>query len=250
MPGLGHPVAARLARGEGDAEVGHQRSAVVHQDVLGLDVAVDHAVPVGVVQRRGDLGGDPDRVGHGELLLPVEPAPERLPLDEGHDVEEEAVGLARVEQRQDVRVLEVGGELDLGQEPLGADHGRELRAQQLERDLAVVLQVLREVHRRHAAGADLTFDPVAVGERYLEAVLQLGHGGLWWGLAERCPRFGRLASDSPCLTAAVPTPILGSRGHPAFAVSRRSRRFSIAGGPSWHKQPRFPPRRSSRPPRL
>ena len=98
-----------------------------------------------------------------------------LALDEGHDVEQEAVGLARVEERQDVRVLEVGGELDLGQEPLGADHGGELGAQQLERHLAVVLEVLGEVDGGHAAGADLTFDPVAVGEGYLEAALELGH---------------------------------------------------------------------------
>ena len=58
-----------------------------------------------------------------------------LALDERHDVEEAAVRLARVEQREDVRVLEVGGELDLGEEPLGADHGGELGPQDLERDL-------------------------------------------------------------------------------------------------------------------
>ena len=54
--GLGHPVPAGLAGGERDAEVGHQRAPVVQQDVLRLDVAVDHAVPVGVVERVGHLG--------------------------------------------------------------------------------------------------------------------------------------------------------------------------------------------------
>ena len=116
-----------LARGERDAEVGDERLAIVEQDVLGLDVAVDDAVPVRVVERRGDLGGDSHRVGHGQLLLPVEPVRSDLALDERHDVEEEAVDLAGVEQREDVRVLEVGGELDLGQEPLGADDGRRVR---------------------------------------------------------------------------------------------------------------------------
>ena len=48
--GLGHAGAARLAGGERDAEVGDERAAVVQQDVLRLDVAVDHAVPMGVVQ--------------------------------------------------------------------------------------------------------------------------------------------------------------------------------------------------------
>ena len=54
--GLGERAVAaqRLA----DAEVGHQGRAFVEQDVLGLDVAVDHVVAVGVVQRGGDLAGD------------------------------------------------------------------------------------------------------------------------------------------------------------------------------------------------
>ena len=53
--GLRHPVAAGVAHGQRDAEVGDQRRPVVQQDVLRLDVAVDHAVAVGVVQRRADL---------------------------------------------------------------------------------------------------------------------------------------------------------------------------------------------------
>ena len=65
-------------------------------------------------------------------------------------------------------MLEIGGELDLGEEPLGADHGGQLGAQQLERDLAVVLQVLGQVHRRHPAGADLALDPIAVRQGQLE----------------------------------------------------------------------------------
>ena len=150
-PGLGHPAAAGLARGQRDAEVGDQRLAVVQQDVLGLDVAVDDAVAVGVVERAGDFGGDAHRIGDRELLLPIEPVPKDLALDERHHVEEEGIGRAGVEQRQDVRVLQVGGRLDLAEEPVGADDRGQLRPQDLDRDLAVVLEVLGEVHRRHAA---------------------------------------------------------------------------------------------------
>ena len=50
-PGLRHPAAAGLVHREGDAEVGHQRRPVLQQDVLRLDVAVHHAVAVGVVER-------------------------------------------------------------------------------------------------------------------------------------------------------------------------------------------------------
>ena len=89
---------------------------------------------------------------------------ERLAVDERHDVVEEAVGLARVEERQDVRMLQVRGGLDLDQEPLGADDGGQFGLQDLERDLAVVLQVLGQVHRGHAALAELALDAVAAGQ--------------------------------------------------------------------------------------
>ena len=174
--GLGHPGAARLARGQGDAEIGHQRLAVVQHHVLGLDVPVDHAVPVRVVERRGHLGRDSQCVGDRELLLPDEPVAERFPFDERHDIEEKGVGLARIEQRQDVRVLQVGGGSDFAQEALGADDGGELRPEHLDRHPAVVLRVLREEDRRHATLAHLALEAVAVGERDAEAVHEHGHG--------------------------------------------------------------------------
>ena len=147
----------------------------MEQDVLGLDVAVDHAVLVGVLQRVGHLAGDAHRVLDGQLLLARQPVAQRLALDVGHDVEDQPVGLARVEQREDVRVLEVGGGLDLGQEPLGAEDGGQLGAQDLERDLAVVPHVVRQVHRGHAAGAQLALDDVAVGEGGGEAAEGVRH---------------------------------------------------------------------------
>ena len=113
QPGLRHPPARRRAHRQRDPEVHHHRPPVVQQDVLGLDVAVDHPVAVRVVQRVGHLGGDPHRLVDAELRLAVQLVADRLALDVGHDVVEEAVGLARVEQRQDVRVLQCGGGLDL-----------------------------------------------------------------------------------------------------------------------------------------
>ena len=69
-------------------------------------------------------------------------------------------------------MLQIRRGLDLGEEPLGADHRGELRPQHLDRDLAVVLEVLRQIHRRHAARAQLPLDAVAVGEgRWLQAAI-------------------------------------------------------------------------------
>jgi len=63
-----------------------------------------------------------------------------------------------------VRVLEIGGGADLGQEAFGAHHGRQLGLEDLEGHLPVVAQVLRQVHRGHAALAELALDAVAAGK--------------------------------------------------------------------------------------
>ncbi len=41
----------------------------------------------------------------------------------------------------------------------------------------MVFQVLGEIDRGHAAAAEFPLDPVAVGERCLEAIEQVGHLG-------------------------------------------------------------------------
>ena len=110
-----------------------------------------------------------------ELPLAVEPLAERSPLDERHHVEEEPVGVARVEQREDVRVLERRGGPDLEHEPVGAEHGGELGPQHLDRHLAVVLQVVGQIDRGHAALAELALEPVAVGEGGGEAGRDFAH---------------------------------------------------------------------------
>ena len=61
-------------------------------------------------------------------------------------------------------MLQRRGGLDLHHEALGADDGGELGLQDLERHLAVVLEVLGQVDGGHAPLAQLPLDAVAVGE--------------------------------------------------------------------------------------
>ena len=75
-------------------------------------------------------------------------------------------------------MLERRGGLDLLDEPLGAEHGGELGLQDLDRDLAVVLEVLGQVDRGHPALAELALDPVAVGEGRGEASRNWRHAHL------------------------------------------------------------------------
>ena len=91
-------------------------------------------------------------------------------------------GFARVEHGEDVGVLQPGGEPDLAQEALRAERGGELGVQHLERDLAVVLEVVREIDRGHAPAAELALERVAVGQGGLEPFQGLGQRDLSdWG---------------------------------------------------------------------
>ena len=61
-------------------------------------------------------------------------------------------------------MLELGRGLDLGEEAFAAEHGAEFGPEDLEGDGAIVLDVVGEIDRRHAAGTELTLQAVAVGE--------------------------------------------------------------------------------------
>ena len=60
--------------------------------------------------------------------------------------------------------------LDLAQEALAAEGGRQLRPEHLDGDLAVVLQVVGEVDHGHAAAPELALEAVLAGK----GVLQVG----------------------------------------------------------------------------
>jgi hypothetical protein len=84
-------------------------------------------------------------------------------------------------------VLEVGGDADFPEEAVGADGGGELRPQGLDRDLAAVAQIGREIDRRHAAFAHQPVDLVAVAERGAKLLQDVCH---------ELPREGRRAGPS------------------------------------------------------
>ncbi len=157
-------MAPRHIERAGDPEIRYQRVPGFEQDVLGLDVAVDDVVAVRVAQGVGHLPADLERLLERELPLALEPLPQRLTLDERHDVVEEAGGFAGVVEGQDVGVAQARREANLPEKPLGAEAGGELGAENLESDRPVVLEVAGEVHHGHAARAEFPLDRVAGGE--------------------------------------------------------------------------------------
>ena len=106
----------------GDAEVGQQHpTAGCDHDVAGLDVAVDEARLVGVIERRGDTGSDVARELGAQALLVVEHLAQRLAVDELHDDRLAPFGLEHVVHRDDVRMVQTGGRDSFSPEPFG-DH--------------------------------------------------------------------------------------------------------------------------------
>ena len=94
-----------------------------------------------VAERLGDLARDLQRVLERQLLLRAQPVAQRFALDVRHDVVEQppatvggGLDHAAVEEGQDVRMVELGGDGDLAQEPLGAERVGEFRVEDLDRD--------------------------------------------------------------------------------------------------------------------
>ena len=174
--GAGEAALGRRAHRAGHAEVGHDGVAFLEQDVLGLDVAMDHALPVCVVERIGHFARETKRPRRREAALAVEEVAERAVAHAGHDIIKEAAGIAGVVQRQQMGMLQPGHQPDLPQEPVGAELRGEGGLQHLERDDPVVAEVAGPVDHRHPAVPDLPLDRIAGFESGLEVVEQIEHG--------------------------------------------------------------------------
>ena len=162
--GVGEAAAAGAAHRARDAEVADERVPFGEQDVLGLDVAMDDVVRVRVRERVGDFAREADRLVDGELAFALEAPAQRLARDVRHHVEERALELAGVVEREDVRMLQAREQRDLAAKALGRLSVGDFGVDELERDLAIVPDVVREIDGRHPAAADLALDLVSSGD--------------------------------------------------------------------------------------
>jgi hypothetical protein len=135
---------------------------------------VHDAVAVGVPEGIGELPCDFPHVLERKLLLSIQALSQALALDIGHHVVEQAIGFARVMQREDVRMGEVRSDLDLSQEAIAPEALGDVRPQHLERDPPAVPQVARQVDNSPTAVTDLPLDDVAALEGSTEAVGEVG----------------------------------------------------------------------------
>ena len=152
-----------------DAEIGHHRVAGPQQDVLRLDVAVHNTQRVRRAEGIGDLAGNLYGIFKRQLPFALQTTAQRLARHVRHHVEQQSVGRAAVEQRQDVRVLQLGRGANLAQKAFDAERFTEVGVQHFDGDVALVLEIVREVDGGHTSGTELALDAIAVGKRRREA---------------------------------------------------------------------------------
>jgi hypothetical protein len=163
-------------QGARDTEVGDDRLAIVHEDVLRLHVAVKHAVPVGIVERGGDGAPHADGIGDGEPAFALEARAQRLAAEIRHDVVQKSGRLARVVERHDLRMHQPRGDPDLAEESLRDGAAGYLGPQHLDGNLTPVLEVFGDVDRCHPAAPELAVEPVAFSEGCPKGIGN-GHAG-------------------------------------------------------------------------
>ena len=140
--------------------------AARQQNVLGLDVAVDHPLRMREGERVRDVAGDVKGVLERQLALAQQAQPQRLPLYVRHDVVEQPAGFPGREDRHDVRMAELGGEVHFTEEALTQEPTAELRGEHLDRDAPLGVLLERQVHARHAPGPDFAYDIVVGREPF------------------------------------------------------------------------------------
>jgi hypothetical protein len=136
---------------------------------------VHHAVSVRVVEGVRHFAAERERLVQVEVVLAPEAVPERLPFDVGHDIVQETSSLARVMEREDVRMSQAGGQLDFTEKALRPDRRGELGPENLHGHRPSVLRVVGEKYARHPAPAELPLDQVSTAERGGDAVDEGGH---------------------------------------------------------------------------
>ena len=144
----------------GQPEVGQVRVVLgAEQDVRRLDVAMHEPVRMCGIQRAADLRDDLRRARRLERALGAHERPQVRPVDVAHDDEQHALALARVIDRDHVRVLDRRRRLGLRDEAR-AEVGLlgERRGDDLQRDDAVEVEVPRAVHDAHPAASGEPLD--------------------------------------------------------------------------------------------
>ena len=143
----------------GQAEIGHPRAALaVDEDVRGLDVAMDHALPMGIFDGLGHRGHQFRRFLGRQRPL-GQPGGQALTVDVAHREVVLSLVLADLENRHDVGMVEQGRRLRLGMKAIVVGFRGQLSGENhFHRDDAVERNLAGLVDHAHAAAGDLVHE--------------------------------------------------------------------------------------------
>ena len=186
--GAGLRAAADGLERAGDPEIGDLGLPVaVHEHVLRLHVAVDQALLVSEGERASDLQTHLEDAANRHRPASDDEILQRLALHELEDDELTAVRLAAVDHGDDSGMRELSGGPCLVPEPRDVVVVlAEMLVEDLQRDVALELRVVRAVDRRHPALADGVLELVALRDPFVHR----RHGTVP-PLEERCARGSR-----------------------------------------------------------
>ncbi len=155
---FGRQVSRRAERGR--AEVGQDRlAAPVDEDVGRLEVAVEHAAIVGLLQGKRQ-GADQRRRLRGRQAPQAQPLRQRGPVDVGHRQKRRAVDDAGFVEGADVRMVQRRGGAG-GPPKARGGIGPAVVQRNLQGDEPAQFRVVGQVNHAHAALAELHQDAVA-----------------------------------------------------------------------------------------
>ena len=148
-----------------DAEVGELGAAGGRDHhVRRFDVAMHDRVAARMVEAFGDLRNQLGHLVEGQALAGFHHLLQRASLEELHRDVGDAVLLADVVDRDDVRMVQPAGGFRLAQKTF-ADFlerlGRQRRVERLDRDFALDQRIDGAIHHAHRAAPQLSSDPIA-----------------------------------------------------------------------------------------
>ena len=114
-------------------------------------------------------------------------------------------------------MLHLGDYVDFTWEPVGPHRRGELGAEDFEGDLAVMLEVLSQIHGRHPAHADFALNAVATAEGGGEKIELVGIGAM--------TRMVQVALAEDVTEAEELQAILGATATPLTAIRRSTDSF-------------------------
>ena len=113
-----------------------------------------HTASVSIGERARDVVQRQQHVRDRQRFTVRDEVAQRCPFDKGHEIERHAVcGNASGQHRNDVGVLQRGGQCDFSPEPLDGKLLRQLGRHYLHYDFATQLKVARHEHPAHSPAA-------------------------------------------------------------------------------------------------